>query len=639
MAYEIITQPLQYMAGYSTIPLNVLDDAVANTESYSYLVNIVYNEKTILNATTASYEGYLFTLVNYSTPHDYKRGDELLLTQQSGYYDGYYTVLAVPTDSSIIIDLELGQGLTGTTTTANHIPYNISPSPTNDIREDLSDTLKNFVTQNLNIENISIDGSNTRFDYSVKLGYEGKALFEFYDNAFISGNTGFYNTGLTATTQVDFQIGDQIIIEQDLYEWPFVDNFFSNGNLGLSGTTSHPFISGDTIIVTGQITEPYYNGNTVVIASASTNTIRTAKGFVTSTPQEGGIVFCNLVPQYNTTAIITNIFYQVGLGVVILTDLGFARSTPPIGGRIRHSDGQKIRRYNVETITGGTIYNSRFDDDEYSMDAMIPYVIKDEPAESNNFSTILNGQHRYRIEPNTKSWLLVHNHEDIVGGALYRYYDENNSLLAEIYQENDSDNNRDYYMSVGIDDMIYYGEYITLSGNLETAYANIDHYEVYSCTSDYTINSNPITFELNRDCSQYEMYHLMWKDKMGSWVSYPFKYVATTSLNVERKNYYTTSGNWSDKGEFSYNSNDRGETTFMTRGRDKITINSGWIEEFENELIRDMFLSSQLYVQTPDNKVFGCILTSDSLTFGSENNVQMWQYQFEIRLANNMIRL
>jgi hypothetical protein len=143
---------------------------------------------------------------------------------------------------------------------------------------------------------------------------------------------------------------------------------------------------------------------------------------------------------------------------------------------------------------------------------------------------------------------------------------------------------------------------------------------------------------MNDDCSKFETYHLLWKDAKGSWISYPFKYLSQESMDVDRKNYYQTEGTWKG-GTFGYESFGRGETTFFARSRNKITINSGWIDEFENDLMSDLLQSAKVFIQTPQDNIMACVIENKNITFGKDINDEIFQYKFDIIFSNNNIRL
>lgn len=639
MAYSAITQVDTYSNAYSFMPLRLSDTSVGDVNKYKYIVNILYNEATVNTITTANYEGNVFAQVEFTANHPFNRGDILFVTDSTDTYTDYYTVMAIINSTTIIIDLEIGVPVTGTLTASNVLKYKVSPNPDNELKLDLSNTIKDFVSQDLEDSNDIYAAPSTLLDYNLKCGHEGTALFQFDDNLFNGGNVGFVDASLTSTTQVDFSIGDSIIIQQDLYTWDYDDNYFTAGNVGFTGSTSHIFESGDTVTITGQITNPSYNGSTTII-STDTNSIVVDKSFGSSSPAEPGTIYGVPVPEYNTTATITDIYYSAGTGVVILTNIGFATSTPPIGGTIKHSDGRIVRDYDELNITGLTAYNSYVNQYDYSIDDFDKYVCQVRGSGQNNISTILSGTtNRFRIEPSTKSWLLAHTKElgAFEANARYFFYDYTDTLISWS-RLNNTEAYEDFYFPIGIEQLVASSNLDTISGSdLSAVTADVSYYDVFVERQNAPF-SNPIRFEINDDCSRYEIYHIMWKDARGSWISYPFKYVSQDTVDVNRQNYYQTEGTWTDNS-FGFDSFGRGERTFFARSRKKVRVTSGWVEEFENDLLVDMMKSADVYVQLPDGKLIGCTIEEEEIQLGKDINEQIFNYTFNVVYSMDEIRL
>lgn len=640
--FSAITVPHKYTYGYSAIPLRVKDSDASDIEQYKYVINILFNKLTVSSVQSAQLDGNVYTKVNFATAHNYKLGEVLFLNQISGYYTDYYTVMSIPSTTSIIINLEIGAALTGATTVANVLKYKLSPDPSGEAKLDLSNTIKDYVTENLLDAYEIYPASDTRFEYDLLIGYEGKALYEFSDNAFQSGLTGFVASGLTATTQVQFNIGDQIIIEQDLYSWPYTDNFSAGGGrVGFTGNTQHYFTASDTVTITGQITHPSYNGESGLYSTQSgtmpgASNIVLNKSWLGNSPTEPGIAYGVITPEYNTTATITNIVYSAGTGVIIITDIPWAGSSPQIGGTIKHSDGRLISSYNHLSITGLNAYNSYVNQLEYSISGFDPYVIQSRSSFMNNISTILNDTDLYRIEASSKSFLLAHNYAlSYAVKPVYVWKDINENILGISYLTGAT--TTDFYFPVGLD-QVYQSTSRIDSTPLASILGSISTYSVGVASTAGSIRTNYVNFELNDDCSTYEIYHLMWKDALGSWLSYPFKYISQDSMDVDRKNYYRTAGNW-DNGTFNYNSFDRGEKSFFVRSRDKIKLNSGWVNQSENFLIKDLMQSANVYVQDPNNILIACTIDNKEITFGKADSEQIFQYTIDIITSNNEIRL
>ena len=267
---------------------------------------------------------------------------------------------------------------------------------------------------------------------------------------------------------------------------------------------------------------------------------------------------------------------------------------------------------------------------------MMDYMIQDTTL-SGGPATILSRDITNRIEKSSKSWLLFHNDTTgLADGVKYQFYDVNNSLLATVYLENASGDEDDFYAPIGIDQIIN-ATNKTDTTPLSSVVDDVDYYTVraiknYGTTFD--VIGDSITLELNNDCSRFDLLHLIWKDAKGSWLSYPFKYVHTDSTEVSRSEYYKNTFNW-DADTFDY----KGNKSYFTRSRDKMVLNSGWVYDTENYLIRDLLVSADVYLQDENGNILGCQILNTDLTYGSAQKDQIYQYSLEIKLSNDEIRL
>jgi hypothetical protein len=198
----------------------------------------------------------------------------------------------------------------------------------------------------------------------------------------------------------------------------------------------------------------------------------------------------------------------------------------------------------------------------------------------------------------------------------------------------------DYYFPVGMDQLIANTNTTVLSGSaLSAISSSVDYYKV-ELQENNVVNTNPIYFEMNDDCSRYEIFHLMWKDRYGSWLSYPFKYISEDTTEVERKNYYQTEGRWNlDNNTFGYDTYGRGEKTYFLRSRDSYKVNSGWVEEFENTLMKDLMESASVYVQLPNGTLLGAQIKNKDIQLRKKQSDYLWNYSFELNVSNNEVRL
>jgi hypothetical protein len=644
MGYSAITTPHTYMGAYSAVPLKVYSTEWNTQDNFKYVINLCWDTVNVSAITTVAVGNNVYTKLTVPSSHTFEIGDSVFLFDSinSNQFTGYFNVQALPDATSIAIDLIPGfQTNSPGTTISKVVKWKLTPDPDGYGKVDLSNVLKDKVSDILTGQSVNYaltyDGEDTRFCYTLNCGSEKNYVFDFQNNLMSGGTVAFYNSTITSLSGVPFQVGDLIAITQDQVGWAYTDNYFAGGNVGFTGTTQHSFLANQTITVTGQETNPYYNGITTIL-SASTYALVTNKTFQSNTAPEPGVIYGIPRPEYNTTASITEIFVDPTYGVVIVTDLAFTTPSVTIPGSIQFANGVITTIPNEITITGNCVFNAHINRPDYSLTAYDPYVIQNRSYTSNNLSTIFSGTTQYRVEENTIGFLLGHTYlNSYVDGMVYDFYNSNNSLLGRIRIPKIDSRDTDFYFPFGLTQLSQ-SPYTDITGTFSGYSGSVNSYSMFLYDGGaYTPRSNSINFKLNPDCSMYELYHLMWKDRNGSYPSYPFIYMSRKNVEADRKTYYKQEGNWNNN-TFQYYDYDRGETNFYTQSKNSYVLNSGWLYQFETELMEDLMQSTEVYIQTPDNRLYPCMLNDTSVELFKEINEQIFSYTFNVRVAYNEFR-
>jgi hypothetical protein len=644
MGYSAITTPHTYMGAYSAVPLKVYSTEWNTQDNFKYVINLCWDTVNVSAITTVAVGNNVYTKLTVPSSHTFELGDSVFLFDSinSNQFTGYFNVQALPDATSVAIDLIPGfQTNSPGTTLSKVVKWKLTPDPDGYGKVDLSNVLKDKVSDILTGQSVNYaltyDGEDTRFCYTLNCGSEKNYVFDFQNNLMSGGTVAFYNSTITSLSGVPFQVGDLIAITQDQVGWAYTDNYFAGGNVGFTGTTQHSFLANQTITVTGQETNPYYNGITTIL-SASTYALVTNKTFQSNTAPEPGVIYGIPRPEYNTTASITEIFVDPTYGVVIVTDLAFTTPSVTIPGSIQFANGVITTIPNEITITGNCVFNAHINRPDYSLTAYDPYVIQNRAYTSNNLSTIFSGTTQYRVEENTIGFLLGHTYlNSYVDGMVYDFYNSNNSLLGRIRIPKIDSRDTDFYFPFGLTQLSQ-SPYTDITGTFSGYSGSVNSYSMFLYDGGaYTPRSNSINFKLNPDCSMYELYHLMWKDRNGSYPSYPFIYMSRKNVEADRKTYYKQEGNWNNN-TFQYYDYDRGETNFYTQSKNSYVLNSGWLYQFETELMEDLMQSTEVYIQTPDNRLYPCMLNDTSVELFKEINEQIFSYTFNVRVAYNEFR-
>lgn len=699
--------PSSHAPGYTNIPVAFRSDNASN-DNFKYIINICWNAHSITTMVATQFNGNFATRIT-ATAHEFKNGDQVFIFGTA--YEGYYTILNIINANTFVIDLELQAPYVSGSNVCNYYNYKMPQDPQGIVKLDLANTLKDFVSSTIK-DNFFMDapfgiydGSSTRFEYFIVLGEEYKYELRFEDNGTFMSSLGFYNTSITSLSGIPFQIGDKIFVQQDLFEWSYTATADASGRVRLNSSNSHNWEVGDLVNVTGQATQPSYNGLAAVFSVPDSTSIVIDKLFLGATAQSG-IVFGTPKPEYNRDFTIINIYIDVLLGLVVVTDGAFTGSSLAIPGTITYLYDTLVTTYTDDVIFVGestpfSVFDARIDRKDFRNYG--PYtkdLYKDNFTIYGGFgmSTILDSKAQLaylgtakkanRIDYTTKSFLLLHSSTSATDISMkYTWYDrEGGSIIGYSYLDSTL-NVKDIYVPVGVVQLMLNTDRTDSIGfDLDTDFNMIKYYTVvpYDGVPDNEL-ANPIAYKI--DCCErgLDNYSLMWKDALGSWITYPFKYVATESTDVVRSNYYRREGEFVDNGEdnWSYDINNinRGETTFNTQSRNKFKLTSGWVKDHENILFEDLMKSTEVFLQLPSytkstfvsddgflidefgnfitdefgnyiivesggyyeyiikqNELVPVILETSSIEYGNTDNFQIYNYSPVVRVAYNDYR-
>jgi len=643
MPYSAITQPYYVMGTYSSVPLKLYDTDYTNFETYTYLANICWDSVIATASTAYSIGALIYTQLYFSTAHNFLVGEELLF-EYSGVSNlsGYYNVIKNIDSNSVVINLINTETITGATV-QKVLVKELPPDKDGYAKIDLGETLKDFVTENLEDSNYIFSGPDTKFCFDLKCG---SAYYEdyFFDDLQVgSAFVNLVNTTGTTVSDVPFSIGDNVQISIEPIIWSYNHTFSFAGFVGYSGNTAHGTEQASIVNVTGQITYPSLNGPSNIIQFTSPDpyeivTTKTWPGAIPS-PNELGDIYI-YPPLGFANATITNIFYSAGTGVILETNIpGSAFSwTASFGGKVTGINIKKKFNFNQLTISNICVYNARFEEHEYAIDAFDPFKCYNRTNISNYLSTILkdNTQQTYRIEKETKSWLLCHTSSGYINRFYYLFYDNTNDFIGFGYIPNTTSNNEDFYVPIGINQIAANTAFTNSLGAFSAYSGSIHHYDVAGYFS-FLQATNNYSFILNDECSSYDVQHLMWKDKLGSWLSMTFKFKHYDNLETERRSFKQLDGNW-DNDTYGYDSFGRGDKQYYTRSKESIIVNTGWLRRHEVELVKDLFKSAQVYHQDSDGNLKAVIINNKNITLINPDNDELIQYEFELIYARSDYR-
>jgi hypothetical protein len=179
------------------------------------------------------------------------------------------------------------------------------------------------------------------------------------------------------------------------------------------------------------------------------------------------------------------------------------------------------------------------------------------------------------------------------------------------------------------------------SGTIEesdclTAYLNsldvnqVDEVQVVSSTGTEVLTVKTL------ECSKYTPYKITFVNKFGALQDMWFSLKSTESLNTKGEQFKSNVINFDT---LTYNTYKPQQSQFMKTGKEAITLNTDYIPEENNEVIKQLMMSEQVYLTKVGEQelVLGVIPKTSNVTYKTSLNDRLVQYTIDFDYAFDKI--
>ena len=143
------------------------------------------------------------------------------------------------------------------------------------------------------------------------------------------------------------------------------------------------------------------------------------------------------------------------------------------------------------------------------------------------------------------------------------------------------------------------------------------------------------TITLEAVCEpKYEQMQVIFYNKFGALQIMPFFKRSETSISTNNKEFQRNTMDFSSAP--SYDISKHAISSLGVNGNEKITVNTGYIEESFNEVIKQMMLSEQIWIDD-GNSVLPINMNTKSLTFKKSVNDRLINYSIDFKYAFDAI--
>jgi hypothetical protein len=144
---------------------------------------------------------------------------------------------------------------------------------------------------------------------------------------------------------------------------------------------------------------------------------------------------------------------------------------------------------------------------------------------------------------------------------------------------------------------------------------------------------SPILYSI--DCIQkYPNVRIKWKNRYGQFDWFNFYMVNKQSFQTEKRTYQPQLGSW-EASSLSYQNYDSGILNYITDSKQSIQVNSFWISESYNDILKQLLVSDEIYwiYNEPNNLVRPLTIATSNIVFKTGVVDKLIQYQFDFNFG------
>ena len=203
-------------------------------------------------------------------------------------------------------------------------------------------------------------------------------------------------------------------------------------------------------------------------------------------------------------------------------------------------------------------------------------------------------------------------------------------------------NNEDYpiyFLTDALDDIEVNGQTITFAYDTNLSTQNIGYINLAayhdgdaSFTAVFTYGEDVYTHTVERrvEC-RYDVLNCVFKNKYGFWQSMAFSKLSKNDYSRTSQNYQKVISNF---GQYSLSSHSKRD--YLTSLSQKITANTDFLPESQNELIKELLLSEFVYLKV-DGLLLPVNITSNSWAEKTSHINKLIQYTMEFTISHDLM--
>lgn len=127
---------------------------------------------------------------------------------------------------------------------------------------------------------------------------------------------------------------------------------------------------------------------------------------------------------------------------------------------------------------------------------------------------------------------------------------------------------------------------------------------------------------------------ILFKDRMGSWLSYAFQLKDKETGTIERQNYNKYLGAVDVVNGWEYQLKDAGQTNYSVNVTKEFELNTNWMNDEMSVLFEQLLSSPTTFIKMDDGIYYSCIVQDNGFETARQRNKQLIRKSVRVRMSN-----
>lgn len=121
--------------------------------------------------------------------------------------------------------------------------------------------------------------------------------------------------------------------------------------------------------------------------------------------------------------------------------------------------------------------------------------------------------------------------------------------------------------------------------------SNVDYYDVWAASASNVQRTEKFRIHIDRDCTKYMDQKIYWLNRLGGIDGINFPLVSRSIVETTRKTYNRPVGEAVSASNWALNSYDSERTAYSIKTRNKITLNTDFLNDTQSIMLKDLMTS------------------------------------------------